>query len=94
MFKLTVGADDIRFNHTVAVYIMYIEVKPVIHVVCEATHFQAARFFAKYDITGDLETTGFVLDEDFFGTSKLPPYSSRGEFDSRGIREQRFGRGN
>jgi hypothetical protein len=47
MFKLTVGADDLRLNHTVAVDIMYIVGKPVLHVVCEATHFQTARFLPK-----------------------------------------------
>ena len=43
-FKLTVGADDLRFNHIVAVDIMYIHNRPVLHLVDEATHYSAAAF--------------------------------------------------
>ena len=46
-FKITVGTDDLRFNHIVAVDIMYISKKPVLHVVDEATHFSAALFLTK-----------------------------------------------
>lgn len=43
-FKVTIGTDDLRFNHNVAVYAMYINSRPVLHLVDEATHFNAARF--------------------------------------------------
>jgi len=47
-FKITVGTDDLRFNQTVAVDIMYItQKKPVLHIVDEATHFNAACFLTK-----------------------------------------------
>jgi len=43
-FKLTIGSDELRFNHTVAVDVMYIKNRPVLHMVDEATHFSAASF--------------------------------------------------
>lgn len=47
-FKLTVGCDDLRFNHTVAADIMYIKRKPILHMVDEATHFMAATFLRNH----------------------------------------------
>ena len=38
-FKLTVGAEDLSFNHIVAIDTMFIDGKPILHMVDEATHF-------------------------------------------------------
>ena len=46
-FKLTVGHNNARFNHVVAVDIMYINNKPILHVVDEATHFSSAQWLRK-----------------------------------------------
>ena len=46
-FKVTIGTDELKFNHILAVDIMYINNKPVIHVVDEATHYQAALFLRR-----------------------------------------------
>lgn len=43
-FKLTVGHEDSQFNHTVAIDVMYLSGKPVLHLLDEATHFQSAVF--------------------------------------------------
>ena len=43
-FKLTLGNEDSRLNHCLAVDIMYIQKRPILHLVDEATHFQAACF--------------------------------------------------
>lgn len=43
-FKLTVGADDLRFNHILAVDIVTLNGKPVLHVVDEATHYTSGLF--------------------------------------------------
>lgn len=43
-FKLTVGSEDLRFNHVVAVDVMYLDGRAVLHAVDEATHFSAASF--------------------------------------------------
>lgn len=43
-FKLTVGMNEMRFNHTVQVDTMFIHNRPVCHLVDQATHFSAATF--------------------------------------------------
>ncbi len=45
-FKVTMGLQDIQFNHCVAVDVMYLNNQPVLHAVDEATHFQSARFMS------------------------------------------------
>lgn len=46
-FKLTTGAEDGRFNHVVAVDIMYIQSKPVLHIVDETTHFASGTWLRR-----------------------------------------------
>ena len=46
-FKLTTGSEDSRFNHVVAADIMYIDGKPILHVVDEATHFASATWLRR-----------------------------------------------
>ena len=41
-FKLTVGRKECRFNHVVAIDIMFIDGLKILHCVDEATHFQSA----------------------------------------------------
>jgi hypothetical protein len=43
-FKFTLRDNDIDFNHSIFVDIMYLDGSPVLHVVDEATRFQAARW--------------------------------------------------
>ena len=43
-FKFTVGTDDLRFNHIVAVDVMYINNRPLLHVIDEATQYASAMF--------------------------------------------------
>jgi hypothetical protein len=43
-FKLSLGAEDLRFNAVVMVDIMYLERVPMLHIVDQATHFTSARF--------------------------------------------------
>ena len=43
-FRLTIGAEKLRFNHRVVVDTMFINNKPILHMVDEATHFSAACF--------------------------------------------------
>lgn len=45
-FKFTLR-EDLHFNHTIIVNIMFIDNKPVLHSGDEATRFQAARFLQK-----------------------------------------------
>jgi DNA-binding protein Fis len=41
-FKFTLR-DDVNFNHSVIVDVMYVENSSILHVIDEATRFQAAR---------------------------------------------------
>lgn len=43
-FKLTMGSEERRFNHRVQVGTMFIDGRPVIHMVDEESHFCAAAF--------------------------------------------------
>jgi len=44
-FKFTLR-DDLEFNYQVLVDVMFIDGKPILHVIDAATSFQAARFLA------------------------------------------------
>jgi len=46
-FKISVGSDDLRFNHILAIDIMTLAGKSVFHAVDEATHYTAAVFLKK-----------------------------------------------
>lgn len=43
-FKFTLRDDSIDFNHSIYIDIMYIDNSPILHIVDEATRFQAARW--------------------------------------------------
>lgn len=47
IFKLTIGTEDLKFNHIVEVDVMYISRKPLIHIFSSATHFCAPKFLKK-----------------------------------------------
>lgn len=44
LFKLTLGAEYLRFNHNIQVYTMFIHSKQVLHIVDYSTHYTAATF--------------------------------------------------
>lgn len=46
-FKVSIGTEDIRFNQEVALDIMYLDKRPVLHVVDLQTRLSAARFLKK-----------------------------------------------
>ena len=46
-FKVSMDAENVRFNSRVCIDIMYIDGKPVLHLVDDATHFSAAPFLSK-----------------------------------------------
>ena len=46
-FKISIGTGALRFNNIVAVDVMYIDGRPVLHVVDEATHYASACFLKK-----------------------------------------------
>lgn len=50
-FKLTVGTEDLVFNHHIYVDTMFISGRAVLHIVDEATHFTAASFLKTQSTT-------------------------------------------
>ena len=46
-FRVTVGHEDTRFNAIIFMDIFYLDGKPVLHIVDDATHFSAARFMPR-----------------------------------------------
>lgn len=44
ILKITVGPENLQFNHRVVVDTMFITSRPVSHLVDESTHFKAAYF--------------------------------------------------
>ncbi len=45
-FRVSFGAEDVRFNERVFIDIIYIDVSPVLHMVDEGTRFNAASFLS------------------------------------------------
>lgn len=43
-FKLTIGTKGLRFNHDVKVDTMFLQNRPVLHMVDMATHFCSSKF--------------------------------------------------
>ena len=45
-FRVSMGSENLRFNETLFIDVVYIDNRPVLHLVDSATHFWAARFLA------------------------------------------------
>lgn len=43
-FRVSFGAENVRFNERFLIDVMYLDGKPVLHIVDEGTHLSAARF--------------------------------------------------
>lgn len=43
-FQVMIRKDDLHFNHIVAIDVMYINSRPILHLVDEATPFNSAQF--------------------------------------------------
>ena len=54
-FRVSIGRKDIQFNARAYIDIMYLDGRPVLHIVDEATRFSSARFLSQ-------ETTESVSD--------------------------------
>ena len=50
-FRLSVGTDNLHFNSILVADVMYINQKPVLHVVDEATQFSAALYLRSISAT-------------------------------------------
>lgn len=68
-FKFIVNDPTTQFNHSVLVDIFYIEVEPVIHIVDEATRFQAAQWLPNISI----QTVRNCIRRCWIDTNLSPP---------------------
>ena len=46
-FRVSIGAEDLQFNEEIYMDIMYIDHKPILHIVDAATRFSADLFFGE-----------------------------------------------
>lgn len=49
-FRVTLGAEDVKFNEEILMDIMYIDNRPILHIVDASTHFSAARFLPNVSV--------------------------------------------
>ena len=83
-FKVTIETDDLKFNHVLAVDIMYINGKTIIHVVDEATHYQAALFLRRVNA----EETWKAIMKCWFRVYLGPPDHLRVDQGSKFVSKQ------
>ena len=43
-FRVTIGAEHVKFNDRIQLDVMFLDGKPLLHIVDEGTKFSAARF--------------------------------------------------
>ncbi len=86
-FKLTAGANDLQFNHIVAVDIMYLLKKPVLHIVDEATHFCTAMFLSKISTEKVWKTIMRCWNRVYLGPSDFLGVDQGSQFVSRDFLE-------
>lgn len=66
-FKLTIGSEDFRFIRSVQVDTMFLNVRPVVHMVFEATHYTAASFLRNHSTAEIWKTICRIWCLTFFG---------------------------
>ncbi|XDG08264.1 hypothetical protein ABKA04_007879 [Annulohypoxylon sp. FPYF3050] len=65
-FKFTIK-DDIDFNHSIYVDVMYLKGKPVLHVLDKATTYQAAKFMRDMTAKHTWDTLRFLWIDTYLG---------------------------
>lgn len=87
-FKLTVGSDELSFNHRILLDTMFIDGRPVIHIIDEGTHYSAAGFLksqtadAVWRVILNLWTLTYLGPPDFLSVYQGSNYISK-EFRSK-----------
>lgn len=82
-FRFTLK-DDPRFNHSVLADIMYVETPatPVLHVIDEATHFQAARFLPDVSAASVWDALRMCWIDSYVGPPDLLTHDAGTQFTS------------
>lgn len=63
---MTAGTDDLQVNHILDIYTMFLDGKPVMHLVNHATHFYYSYLLEETDSCRDMECCYKLLDERTF----------------------------
>jgi hypothetical protein len=81
-FKFTLR-DDVDFNHTIIVDIMYIDNKPVLHAVDEATRFNAARWLPNISAKTTWDTLRMMWIDMYLGPPDFIATDAGTNFNSK-----------
>jgi len=83
-FKVT---DDIDFNHTIIIDVFYIEGKPVLHIIDEATAFQSAGFLRDMTANTTWETLRKQWIDSYLGPPDLIVHDAGTNFTAEEFRQ-------
>lgn len=86
-FKFIPRDIDICFNHSIFVDILYIDEQLVLHIVNEATRFQAARFLPNMNSTSTWETLRECWIDAYLGPPDIINHDAGNKFTSTEFRQ-------
>jgi hypothetical protein len=87
-FKFTLQADqDPIFNYSVYVDVMYIDCSPILHVIDEATRFQAAKWLRDLSAKHTWETLRYCWMDTYLGPPDLITHDAGKNFISKEFRQ-------
>lgn len=87
-FKFKLEKDDVDFNHEIVVDIMYLDGDPVLHVVDDATAFQAARFLSSISAKETWEKLKQCWIDTYLGPPDIISHDAGTNFDSNEFRSE------
>ena len=85
-FKFTLR-EDVQFNYSIIVDVMYIEGDPVLHIVDEGTRFQAARWLANISAKHTWETLRLCWIDTYIGPPDFIVHDAGKNFISKEFRQ-------
>jgi Reverse transcriptase (RNA-dependent DNA polymerase) len=86
-FKFTLRDENIDFNHSIYVDIMYIDNQPILHVIDEATRFQAARFLKDVSTKHTWDMLRLCWIDTYIGPPELITHDAGRNFISKEFRQ-------
>ena len=86
-FKFRLADETIDFNHSIYVDIMYLDSKPVLHVIDEATRFAAARFLKDISAKHTWETLRLCWIDTYLGPPDFVVHDAGKNFTAREFRQ-------
>lgn len=81
-FKFTLRDNTIDFNHSIYVDVMYIDEHPLLHVVDEATRFQAARWLTNFSSSNVWNALGTCWIDSYLGPPEIINHDAGTNFTS------------